>query len=89
MYIWNKKKGQTESFEEEKNGERKEEMRSVYIPYQALGNESGILKVYYIDEVIITGDNQRIHIQKCPLGVTEENLFNEQKYEMILNEEVF
>jgi stage II sporulation protein GA (sporulation sigma-E factor processing peptidase) len=66
-----------------------EETASAYIPYQALGNENGIIKVYYIDELFIAGETQKIRVEKCPLGVTKENLFKEQKYEMILNEEVF
>ena len=61
----------------------------VYIPYKALGNENGILEVYYIDEMKIEGEKGRIIIQKCPLGVTKDNLFREKKYEIILNEEVF
>ena len=61
----------------------------VYIPYQSLGNEAGLLEVYYIDELIIEGEKGRIIIQNCPVGVTKDNLFEGKKYEMILNEEVF
>ena len=66
-----------------------EEIAPVYIPYQALGNADGMIAVYYIDEMIIEGETQRKSWQKCPLGVTKDNLFKESKYEMILNEEVF
>lgn len=61
----------------------------VYIPYQALGNESGMLEVYYIEELTIEGEKGRITIPNCPLGVTKDNLFEGKNYEIILNEEVF
>ena len=61
----------------------------VYVPYQALGNEQGMLEVYYIDELTIEGEKQRKSWQACPLGVTKDNLFEGKKYEIILNEEVF
>lgn len=61
----------------------------VLIPYQALGNEGGLLEVYYIDELIVEGESIRKTIQNCPLGVTKDNLFEGKKYEIILNEEVF
>lgn len=61
----------------------------VYVPYQALGNEKGILEVYYVEELRIEGEKGRKIIQKCPVGVTKDNLFEGKKYEIILNEEVF
>lgn len=61
----------------------------VYIPYKALGSDMALLEVFYVDELIIEGEKQRIRIPNCPLGVTKDNLFEEKKYEMILNEEVF
>lgn len=61
----------------------------VLVPYQALGNETGMIEVYYVDELVIEGENERIHLEKSPLGVTKDNLFKERKYEIILNEEVF
>ena len=65
------------------------EENAVYIPYQALGNEAGLLLVYYIDELKIETENGRKVIQNCPVGVTKDNLFEGKNYEMILNEEVF
>ena len=62
---------------------------AVYLPYKALGNEQGVLEVYYIDEMCIWGEKGRINIQNCPLGVTKDNLFEGKNYEIILNEEVF
>ena len=66
-----------------------EKALAVLVPYQALGNEDGMVTVYYVDEVIIGTQKQRKSWKKCPLGVTKENLFKGNKYEMILNEEVF
>ena len=66
-----------------------EEIKRVYIPYQSLGNEAGLLEVYYIDELVIDGEKERIYIHNCPLGVTKDNLFEGKEYEIILNEEVF
>lgn len=62
---------------------------AVFVPFQALGSQNGMIEVYYIDELIIEGGNERKIIQKCPLGVTKDNLFEGKKYEIILNEEVF
>ena len=67
----------------------KQEISPVYIPYQALGNEAGLLEVYYIDEIVIEGEKGRKHILNCPVGVTKDDLFEGKNYEMILNEEVF
>ncbi|MBR3810970.1 MAG: sigma-E processing peptidase SpoIIGA [Agathobacter sp.] len=61
----------------------------VLIPYQALGNEEGMLEVYYLDEIIIKGEKSNKTIQNCPVGVTKDNLFEGKTYEIILNEEVF
>ena len=61
----------------------------VYVPFQALGIEEGMLEVYYIEELIVEGEKGRIIIQNCPLGVTKENLFEGKNYRIILNEEVF
>ena len=67
----------------------KKEIEPVYVPYQALGNESGMLEVYYIDELIVEGKTERSIIHNCPVGVTKDNLFEGKEYEIILNEEVF
>ena len=63
--------------------------KPVYIPYQSLGNENGMLEVYYIDELIIEGEKGRSIIENYPVGVTKDNLFEGKNYEIILNEEVF
>ena len=69
--------------------ECKQEITPVYVPYHALGNENGMLAVYYIDELIVEGEKGRSILQNCPVGVTKDNLFEGKNYEMILNEEVF
>lgn len=61
----------------------------IFVPFRALGKDEGMLEVYYVDELVIEGEKQRIHRQKCPIGVAKENLFAGKAYEMILNEEVF
>ena len=66
-----------------------EKESSVLIPYQSLGNETGMLSVYYLDEIVIGEENQKSNWKKYPVGVTKENLFEGRQYEMILNEEVF
>ena len=62
---------------------------AVLVPYQALGKNDGMLEVYYIEELQIEGETQKKSWKGCPLGVTKENLFEEEKFEIILNEEVF
>ena len=62
---------------------------AVLVPYHALGTEEGLLKVYYIEEMLIEREKQKSSWKDCPLGVTKENLFEERKYEIILNQEVF
>ena len=62
---------------------------AVLVPYQALGNADGMVKVYYVEEFVVGDEKQRKRWSNCPLGVTKENLFKEGKYEIILNEEVF
>ncbi|MBQ6844464.1 MAG: sigma-E processing peptidase SpoIIGA [Agathobacter sp.] len=61
----------------------------VLLPFQALGNETGIIEVFYIEKFIIEGEKENIQLEKCPLGVTKDDLFKGKKYEIILNEEVF
>lgn len=63
--------------------------KAVFVPYQALGNDEGIIKVYYVDEFLLGDEGETKKWNKCPVGVTKENLFKEGQYEIILNEEVF
>lgn len=66
-----------------------EKENAVFVPYQALGKEDGMLEVYYIEDMVIGDEKQKKSWKNCPVGVTQENLFKENKYEIILNEEVF
>lgn len=61
----------------------------VLVPYQSLGNEGGVIEVFYAERMRIFKESEAIELCKVPIGVTEEKLFDEKKYEMILNEGVF
>lgn len=65
------------------------EDKKVCIPYQSLGNETGLLDVYYIEKLQVHSEKGIIELQKIPLGVTNENLFEGKQYEMILNEDIW
>ncbi len=61
----------------------------VCIPYHSLGNANGLMDVVYLDEILIYGNKEIVKLQKIPVGITKEDLFQNKSYEMILNEEVF
>ena len=61
----------------------------VCIPYQSIGNEDGIIDVYYVDEVRIQ-KQEGVTVQKSvPLGVVDNTIFKGKKFEMIINEDVW
>lgn len=62
--------------------------KEVYIPYHALGNEQGLIRVYYLEYIRIQKEQNLIEYEKVPVGVAEESLFQNKRYQMILNEEV-
>lgn len=64
------------------------EQKEVYISYQALGNKNGLIKVYYLEHIRIHKEQKLIEQEMVPVGVAEETLFQNKKYQMILNEEV-
>lgn len=66
-----------------------EKEAGVLVPFQSLGNEEGVVKVYYVDELVIGVGKERKKWHRCPFGVTKDNLFEGKKYEIILSEEVF
>lgn len=66
-----------------------DEEKSVWVPYQSLGNAEGMIEVYYVENFVIEQDAQRKTWPQSPLGVTKDNLFKEKAYDIILNEEVF
>ncbi len=62
--------------------------KEVYIPYQSLGNKEGLIKVYYLEYIRIQKEQQLLEFEMVPVGVADEALFQNKKYQMILNEEV-
>ena len=66
-----------------------EDMKSVWIPYQALGTTSGLLKVYYIETMKIWKKQKLIELQDSALGVAEQAIFEGKPYEMILNKDIW
>lgn len=62
--------------------------KEVYIPYQSLGNEQGLIKVYYLEHIRIQKDYEFLEKNAVPVGVAEEKLFQNKNYQMILNEEI-
>jgi len=65
------------------------EEQKVCIPYQSLGNENGLIEVYYVENLKIKKDTKWMELGKVPLGVAKEGLFKGKGYEMILNENVW
>ena len=61
----------------------------VYIPYHALGNEQGLIQVYYLDYIRIYREETIIEHEKVPVGIAENALFQQKNYQMILNEEIW
>ena len=64
-----------------------QEQNEVYIPYQSLGNEQGLIKVYYLEHMRIQKDQTLIEKELVPVGTAEETLFQNKKYQVILHEE--
>ena len=60
---------------------------SVYLPFQSLGKVDGLIKVIYIDEMLIYAEKV-IKLEKVPVGIADDNLFQEKSYKVILNEGV-
>ena len=65
-----------------------EHQKEVYIPYQALGNKEGLVKVYYVDIIKIQKDYEVLKKEMVPVGIAEEKLFENKEYQIILNEEI-
>lgn len=59
----------------------------LYIPYQSLGNENGMIIVVYIDYIVIFAEKER-KLEKVPVGIADDNLFKDKSYKVILNEGV-
>lgn len=65
-----------------------ESQKEVYIPYQSLGNASGLIQVYYLEYIRIQKEDKFLEKDMVPVGVAGEELFQNKTYQMILNEEV-
>ena len=63
--------------------------KKVCIPYQSLGNETGLIDVYYVDAIRIKKQADWVVQNNVPLAVAEDSLFTGKGYEMIINEEVW
>ena len=61
---------------------------TVYVPYQSLGNMQGLIKVYYLEHIRIQKEQIFVERENVPIGIAEENLFQNKKYQVILHEEV-
>ena len=63
--------------------------KKVCIPYQSVGNEEGLIDVYYVDEITIKKQENSIVQKGVPLAVAKDGLFTGKGYEMIINEDVW
>jgi len=59
-----------------------------YIPYQSLGNEEGLIRIYYVECIRVQKGDKWIEKKNAPIGVAQETLFIDKKYQMILNEDI-
>lgn len=65
----------------EKEGSRDIRM----IPYRSVGKNSGIMWGILADEIQITNGNQRMKIEKGIIGLSEEKLSEEGRYDLLLH----
>lgn len=63
--------------------------KKVCIPYQSLGNEDGVIDVYYVEQICIKKQETRIIQKEVPLAVAKDSLFAGKGYEMIMNQDVW
>lgn len=62
--------------------------KEVYIPYQSLGKEQGIIRAYYLDYIRIQKEQDVAEEWEVPVGAANENLFEGKQYQIILNERI-
>lgn len=55
------------------------------IPYHSVGREHGIMEGYEIPEMIISEDGEKLRWQKIMVGISENAVSAEGKYQMILH----
>ncbi|MBO5657075.1 MAG: sigma-E processing peptidase SpoIIGA [Agathobacter sp.] len=60
----------------------------VYVPYSSVGNPSGILEVYYVEKLVIYKEKEEVILHKVPIAITQ-NMPQGQKYQLILNQDVW
>ena len=64
------------------------EEKHLYIPFEALGTKQGLIEIIYIEKMQIKGENELL-LERVPIGIAEDSLFEGKQYKLILNEEVF
>jgi len=65
------------------------EEKAVLIPYASLGREADLIKVYYLEHICVYDKNKQKKETPVAVGLAEDNLFQNKKYDMILNENIW
>lgn len=68
-----------------RNGVSEPETGYFAIPFRALGCEAGILKGFFIDEMILEQNEKRFSYEKVMLGIYDGRLCSQNTYQMLLN----
>lgn len=56
-----------------------------YVPFQSLGQKEGLIKVFTIDAMEVSNENELLKIPSAVLGIAENSLFEKRDYNMILH----
>jgi sigma-E processing peptidase SpoIIGA len=67
---------------------QKENESYLYIPYQSLGKEAGILPVYCVEQLVIHTRHQEIVLYNQLVGLTDLTLNTHRSYQMLLHAEI-
>ena len=59
------------------------------VPYKSLGNDGGSIKVCEFDEMTVMKGNGKLILHNVLVGRASDSLFENNAYDMILNEAVF
>lgn len=59
------------------------------VPYKSLGNDGGSIKVCEFDEMTVMKGNGKLILHNVLVGRASDSLFEDNAYDMILNEAVF
>lgn len=59
------------------------------VPYKSLGNDGGSIKVCEFDEMTVMKGNGKLILHNVLVGRASDRLFEDNAYDMILNEAVF